>query len=83
MEDLTPKGARCGWMSCPAVYKLEDGRLLIVGKDIRTITHSGDPVAWKAYWALDAAEKIGRDENAVIIDAALVRDALIPGKANT
>ncbi len=74
MEDVTPKGMRCGWGSCPSIHKLDDRRLMIVGRDIRTITHQDDPVAWKAYWALDKAERIGSAENAVLIDEALLED---------
>ncbi|HTD73581.1 MAG TPA: hypothetical protein VK652_08630 [Steroidobacteraceae bacterium] len=32
MKNLTPEHLRCVPATCPAVYELTDGRLLIVGK---------------------------------------------------
>jgi hypothetical protein len=32
LEEITPSHLRCGIGSCPGVYKLDNGNLLIVGK---------------------------------------------------
>lgn len=31
-EEITPSKFRCIYGSCPAVYKLDDGNILIIGK---------------------------------------------------
>lgn len=34
IEELTPDNLRCGWGSCPSVFALDDGDLLVVGKKL-------------------------------------------------
>jgi hypothetical protein len=55
IEEITPKHLRCPWGQCVSVYRLEDGNLLIIGKD------PSPQVAEKI------AEKVASDEKAVVI----------------
>lgn len=32
MKEITPEGFRCAMGSCPALYELDDGRVLVVGE---------------------------------------------------
>lgn len=59
MRDITPQALRCGPFNCPAIHELPDGRLLIVGKRADQQAH-------------DAGIGMSPDEQAVIIDRALV-----------
>ena len=34
IKELTPDNLRCGWGTCPSVFALDDGDLLIVGKKL-------------------------------------------------
>jgi hypothetical protein len=65
-REITPSHLRCGSGTCPAVYQLSDGNLLIVGKSI-----SSD---------LDAAmgHRVGSDEHAVIISPEYLSDVSVP-----
>ena len=47
MKNLTPEHLRCGASlgSCPAVYELEDGRLLIRGLATDNVVDCGDDEA--------------------------------------
>lgn len=56
MKEITPKHLRCAIGSCPGVYEIDDGNLLIIGKNITT--------------ELDEKiqSKIGKDEFAVLIN---------------
>ena len=56
LEEITPQHLRCEWGGCVAVYRLEDGKLLIIGKD------PAPQIAEKI------AAKVGPDEKAVVID---------------
>jgi hypothetical protein len=56
MRNLTPEHLRCAYGTCPAVYELEDGRLLIVGKWANSEMRGDVPV--------------GEDETAIVIDRA-------------
>jgi hypothetical protein len=63
-DELTPAQLRCGGGTCPAVYRLSDGTLLIVGKVINPSLLA------------QISDRIGPGEAAVIISpdylAALV-----------
>lgn len=68
MKNITPEEFRCVSIAgCPAVYDLEDGRLLIIGK----IPSQDD---------LSSVKEIGNDELAIVIDAELVSKALADKK---
>lgn len=60
-DELTPAQLRCGGGTCPAVYRLSDGTLLIVGKAI-------DPTLLG-----QISDRIGPDEAAVIISQDYLR----------
>jgi hypothetical protein len=66
LEDITPHALRCdaGW--CVAVYKTEDGKLLVIGKKP------------EAHLAREIASKVGPDEEAVVIDPEYF-SSLFPG----
>jgi hypothetical protein len=65
-EEITPPHLRCGPGSCPAVFRLNNGNLLIIGKLA--------PHDIKAH--IDA--RIGADEAAVVISAEYLRDLRFP-----
>jgi hypothetical protein len=54
-EEKTPKHLRCPWGQCVSVYRLEDGNLLIIGKD------PSPQVAEKI------SGKVAPDEKAIVI----------------
>jgi hypothetical protein len=54
-EELTPLHLRCVPCSCPAVYRLENGNLLIIGKRL------------SPEQAAEVIGKIAADEEAVVI----------------
>lgn len=56
LEDITPQALRCDSAWCVAVYKTEDGKLLVVGKKPQ------------ADLAKEIEAKVGPDEEAVVID---------------
>lgn len=55
LHNLTPRKLRCRFGACPAVYRLDDGRLAIIGKraeiDIDT----------------QLKEKVGSDEELIVL----------------
>ena len=61
LKEITPGHLRCGTGTCPAVFKLSDGNLVIIGKRA-----SGDIAA-----LLEG--RIGADEAAVIISPEYLR----------
>jgi hypothetical protein len=65
----TPEHLRCAYGTCPGVWELEDGRLLIVGKRATLDEHTKDmlgPYVGKI--------SLQWDEQAIIIDRALLGD---------
>ena len=54
--EITPHHLRCAFGSCPGVYELEDGNLLIIGKKTSDSLHK------------EIKNKIGSDEFAVVIN---------------
>lgn len=52
-EEITPAHLRCGYGTCPAVYALSDGDVLIIGKTLPSELHA------------EIASKIGDDELAI------------------
>lgn len=65
MRNITPVHLRCEWGECPSVHELEDGRLLIVGRDAFDEAERGE-VAW------------GIDETPIIVDRAILANVLLP-----
>jgi hypothetical protein len=66
LEDITPMHLRCEWGACPTVYRMEDGNLLIIGKD-------PSPQVTE-----EIAEKIGPDEKAVVISPDFLSNLISP-----
>ena len=62
MEEITPPHLRCDWGQCVSVYRMEDGQLLIIGKE-PSVQISGE-----------IAHKVGPDEKAVVISPDYLRD---------
>ena len=63
MREITPDRYRCGFVGeCPAVFRLEDGRILLIAK--------------KADRSLldQIAGRIGADECAVVFEAGLLEN---------
>lgn len=65
-KELTPAHLRCVAGSCPAVYALSDGELLIIGKKVTGPLHD------------EIADRIGSDEFAVRLSQEFFSD--IPGR---
>ena len=58
-ENVTPPAyRRCRWINCPAVYRLGDGRALIIGKRADEIPPSAS---------------VGEDEAAIVVDVAMLK----------
>jgi hypothetical protein len=66
MEEITPKHLRCEWGQCVSVYRMEDGNLLIIGKD-------PSPEI-----AEQIAAKVGLDEKAVVISPDFLSNLMSP-----
>jgi len=64
LEEITPPHLRCEWGQCVSVYRMEDGNLLIIGKDP------------SAQIAAQIAGKVGPDEKAVVISAEYLSDLI-------
>ena len=62
LEEITPPHLRCIMGQCVSVYRMEDGNLLIVGKE------PSPKIAG------EIAHKVGPDEKAVIIGAEYLSD---------
>lgn len=66
MKDITPEGHRCGMVEeCPAVFRLEDGQILLIGKKVEAATLSEL-----------TGRSIGADECAVMIDPGLLENVV-------
>ena len=75
MRNLTPQSMLCEHYSCPGVYQLEDGRLLIVGATASgTWWHPSDSVVTTAYKDLVETGKIADTETAIVIHPDLLAD---------
>jgi len=57
MKDLTPRHLTCGIGLCPALFQLDDGRVVVIGK--KPIEADQLPA--------DISIKIGKNETAVIL----------------
>lgn len=75
MKNLTPAHMRCDVVAtCPSLRQLEDGRLLIVGRDAMAVTPDDDHVISRAAWTLYDEKKIGDGEAAIVISPDLLDD---------
>ena len=63
MENVTPKHLLCSIGACPAVFKAEDGTIVIVGK--RDPTRAA---------LLTKEGKVAPDEEVVFVDPALLEN---------
>ncbi len=63
-ENLTPEQFRCTIGNCPAVYRTATGKLLIIGKRPAATLDS------------ELADIVGEDEWAVVVDPAMLVDAV-------
>lgn len=61
-EELTPYAIRCSIGACPAVFSLDDGNLLIVGKKL-------SPELSK-----EIEGKVGDDEHAIVLSPEFFRN---------
>jgi len=62
LKDITPKAYRCAQLICPAVYTTEKShKLVIIGEKTDNLEQLG------------IAEKIGKNEQAVIVDREMLR----------
>jgi hypothetical protein len=64
-ENLTPAHMRCAVGTCPSLYRLEDGRFLVVGK----VAFLAAPMVWNK---MKDDKAIGPEEYAIVIDPALL-----------
>jgi hypothetical protein len=63
MQEITPNRYRCGFVAeCPAAFRLEDGRILLIGKKAES------PVLDKI------SGRIGADEYAVVVEPGLLEN---------
>lgn len=65
LKDITPEHMKCGeTLTCPSVYKTEEGDLLIIGKNAADIADK-------------EGLKIADDEYAIVIDPALLANLAV------
>jgi hypothetical protein len=62
MEEITPKHLRCEWGQCVSVYRMEDGKLLVIGKQP------------DAALTQEIQNKVGPDESAIVISPEFFAD---------
>ncbi len=63
-EELTPVPLRCVAATCPSVFSLSDGNILIIGKKI-----SGELLE-------QIKHKVGEDEYVILIEPAYLQNAV-------
>jgi len=61
-EELTPSALRCSIGACPAVFSLDDGNLLIVGKKL------------SPELAKETEGKVSDDEHAIVLSPDFFKD---------
>lgn len=76
-RNLTPLHLRCGPRNCPSVRELDDGRLLIVGKEVDPYDTGGDELLLDAVNMLLDEQDVGENETVVIIDRTLLDDVVV------
>jgi len=64
MREITPKQLRCGVGLCPALFELDDGRIVIIGK----LPDTQSPLP------KEILETIGTNEMAVLIPPEYLKD---------
>ena len=64
MREITPKRLRCGVGLCPALFELDDGRIVVIGK----LPDPQHPLPRKIL------DKVGDNELAVVIPADYLKD---------
>ncbi len=69
MKDITPKEYRCGLGQCPAVYRLDDGRIAVRGLRVWRDKQYGKDV-------------VSGDEVTVLIDPEMIVTAVAPADAS-
>ena len=63
MQEITPDRYRCGFTAeCPAAFRLEDGRILLIGKKLDSPTLN------------KLSGRIGTDEYAVVVEPGLLEN---------
>ena len=63
MKEITPERFLCGFVGeCPAAFRLDDGRILLIGKKAEA------PVLDKI------SGRIGADEHAVVVELGLLEN---------
>lgn len=62
MKEITPSRYRCALGSCPAAFKLDDGRILLIGKKA------------EASLANQIKDRIGNDEYAIVVEAGMLEN---------
>ncbi len=68
LKNITPEAFRCVYALCPAVYSTDQGdELYIVGKKVEGLKELG------------IAEKVGEDEQVVMVDREMLRQLFING----
>ncbi|SOD03277.1 hypothetical protein SAMN05216486_10918 [bacterium JGI 053] len=66
LEDITPSEMQCGIGACPAVFRRNDGKLIIVGAAL-----PADAVEAQLHG------RVGAHEAAIVVDPALLSGLLI------
>ena len=77
-KNLTPKVMQGPAEYCGSIYQLDDGRLLIVGKEVDPYDTGSDELLLDAVNMLLDEQDVGENENALIIDRALLA-GVVPG----
>ncbi len=66
MKETTPTRYRCATGFCPATFDLGDGKVLIIGKKV------------DAQLLNDISGRIGDDEYAIVVEAGMLENVIVP-----
>lgn len=66
MQETTPAGYRCATGFCPSTFDLGNGKVLIIGKKV------------DAELLADLSGRIGDDEYAIVVEAGLLQNVIVP-----
>ena len=64
MREITPKRLQCGVGLCPALFELDDGRIVVIGK----VPSADRPLP------REISDKVGEDESAVVIPPEYLKE---------
>jgi hypothetical protein len=62
LEEITPDGFKCSLGACPAVFRLDNGQILLIGKKADSSVLN------------QISDRVGADEYAIVVDAGMLEN---------